>query len=203
MDNTSKNALDMIDSLTMQYNCGRQAAITNELVNIITGSSFIFGLLELMLMILSQVPACSKCQGYATAFIEGRIAIEYFDPSEASQAKKYAFKYLPKTAWTMCGPSILSVWDFKIKKQLRQYPKYTNPILSVVFNRDGGKMAVAMCFTWDEGEQEAKWEGRMKGVGGKEREMPMVWIRKFDKLSSIISSTSREPKYEYSVGFSV
>jgi len=39
MDNASKNATDMIDRLTMQYNRGRQAAITNELVDIITGAS--------------------------------------------------------------------------------------------------------------------------------------------------------------------
>jgi hypothetical protein len=30
--------------------------------------------------------------GYATASVEGRIAVEYFDPSPATQAKKYAFK---------------------------------------------------------------------------------------------------------------
>ncbi|KAF5365278.1 hypothetical protein D9758_005353 [Tetrapyrgos nigripes] len=39
MDNASKNANDMIGTLTMQYNRGRQAAITNELVDIITGAS--------------------------------------------------------------------------------------------------------------------------------------------------------------------
>jgi hypothetical protein len=38
MDNASKNAGDMISTLQMQYNRGRQAAITNELVDIITGS---------------------------------------------------------------------------------------------------------------------------------------------------------------------
>ena len=37
MDNASKNASDMINRLQMQYNRGRQAAITNELVDIITG----------------------------------------------------------------------------------------------------------------------------------------------------------------------
>ena len=37
MDNAQKNASDMISSLQMQYNRGRQAAITNELVDIITG----------------------------------------------------------------------------------------------------------------------------------------------------------------------
>ncbi|KAH8080711.1 ATP synthase F1 gamma [Cristinia sonorae] len=39
MDNASKNASDMISRLQMQYNRGRQAAITNELVDIITGAS--------------------------------------------------------------------------------------------------------------------------------------------------------------------
>ncbi|KAI0074268.1 ATP synthase F1 gamma [Panus rudis PR-1116 ss-1] len=39
MDNASKNASDMINRLQMQYNRGRQAAITNELVDIITGAS--------------------------------------------------------------------------------------------------------------------------------------------------------------------
>jgi hypothetical protein len=39
MDNASKNATDMISSLRMKYNRGRQAAITNELVDIITGAS--------------------------------------------------------------------------------------------------------------------------------------------------------------------
>ena len=37
MDNASKNASDMINKLQMQYNRGRQASITNELVDIITG----------------------------------------------------------------------------------------------------------------------------------------------------------------------
>ncbi|KAJ7100902.1 ATP synthase F1 gamma [Mycena belliarum] len=39
MDNASKNASDMIGALQMKYNRGRQAAITNELVDIITGAS--------------------------------------------------------------------------------------------------------------------------------------------------------------------
>jgi ATP synthase F1 gamma subunit len=40
MDNASKNAGDMIGTLQLRYNRGRQAAITNELVDIITGLSF-------------------------------------------------------------------------------------------------------------------------------------------------------------------
>jgi hypothetical protein len=41
MDNASKNAGDMISTLQMQYNRGRQAAITNELVDIITGTCYL------------------------------------------------------------------------------------------------------------------------------------------------------------------
>ncbi|KAG5644481.1 hypothetical protein DXG03_008308 [Asterophora parasitica] len=41
MDNASKNAGEMIGTLQMQYNRGRQAAITNELVDIITGASVV------------------------------------------------------------------------------------------------------------------------------------------------------------------
>jgi len=39
MDNASKNAGEMIDKLQMQFNRQRQAVITNELVDIITGAS--------------------------------------------------------------------------------------------------------------------------------------------------------------------
>jgi len=39
MDNANKNAQDMITSLQMQFNRGRQAVITNELIDIITGAS--------------------------------------------------------------------------------------------------------------------------------------------------------------------
>ncbi|KAJ2158761.1 atp3 gamma subunit of the F1 sector of mitochondrial F1F0 ATP synthase [Coemansia sp. RSA 552] len=39
MENATKNAHDMINRLTLQYNRGRQAVITNELIDIITGAS--------------------------------------------------------------------------------------------------------------------------------------------------------------------
>ncbi|KAJ2814628.1 atp3 gamma subunit of the F1 sector of mitochondrial F1F0 ATP synthase, partial [Coemansia erecta] len=39
MENATKNAGDIINRLTLQYNRGRQAVITNELIDIITGAS--------------------------------------------------------------------------------------------------------------------------------------------------------------------
>ena len=41
MDDASKNTKDMIGSLQMKYNRGRQAAITNELIDDIITSKFI------------------------------------------------------------------------------------------------------------------------------------------------------------------
>ena len=38
MDNATRNAGDMIDDLTVEYNRSRQAAITNELIEIISGA---------------------------------------------------------------------------------------------------------------------------------------------------------------------
>ena len=39
---------------------------------------------------------CIRCfphgDGYVISSIEGRVAVDYFDPSEASQSRKYAFK---------------------------------------------------------------------------------------------------------------
>lgn len=50
------------------------------------GQSFFFTLLTLT---PSRSPGFL---GYATASVEGRIAVEYFDPSPEAQEKKYAFK---------------------------------------------------------------------------------------------------------------
>ena len=43
MDSASKNANEMIGKLTLQYNRARQAAITTELMEIISGAESIKG----------------------------------------------------------------------------------------------------------------------------------------------------------------
>lgn len=60
MDNASKNATDMIQRLQMQYNRGRQAAITNELVDIITGKLLFFSVCHVRNEDIFQVPALSS-----------------------------------------------------------------------------------------------------------------------------------------------
>jgi F-type H+-transporting ATPase subunit gamma len=38
MDNATRNASDLIAALTLEYNRGRQAAITKELIEIVSGA---------------------------------------------------------------------------------------------------------------------------------------------------------------------
>lgn len=125
--------------------------------------------------------------GYATASTEGRIAVEYFDPSPASQSQKYAFKAHRQTideidhVWPVNAlafhpihntfasggsDSTVSIWDHKVKKRLKQYKAYRAPVSSLAWNCDGGKLAVGVGYTWDEGEE---------GVKGAER--PGIFIR--------------------------
>jgi hypothetical protein len=71
MDSASKNASDMISSLQMQYNRGRQAAITNELVDIITGALIIVVLPILDLMIIRCQRSLNVC--YVVALDASRV----------------------------------------------------------------------------------------------------------------------------------
>ncbi|KAG6890289.1 hypothetical protein C0995_009495 [Termitomyces sp. Mi166 len=151
-------------------------------------------------------------QGYATASVEGRIAVEYFDPSPAVQEKKYAFKCHRQTindvdhVWPVNAlafhptyntfasagsDATVSIWDHKVKKRLRQYPKFANPISSLAFNCDGTKLAVAVSYTWDNGE-----------AGSKMAERPAILVRKLgdevkwsEKAGLILSQAQFEDVY--------
>ncbi|ORY92970.1 WD40 repeat-like protein [Leucosporidium creatinivorum] len=110
------------------------------------------------------VKAMPTDQGYTTTSIEGRVAVEFFDPSPEAQAKKYAFKChrqviegvdtvypvqglafnpVHGTFATGGGDCTVSIWDPLAKKRLRQFPKYPSPISALEFNCDGTKLAVA------------------------------------------------------------
>ncbi|KXS20559.1 budding uninhibited by benzimidazoles 3-like protein, isoform CRA_b [Gonapodya prolifera JEL478] len=115
-------------------------------------------------------------EGYASSSIEGRIAVEFFDPSEEVQKKKYAFKCHRQTVdgvenvypvhslafhpifGTFAsggGDGIVNVWDGYNKKRIRQYPRYPTCIASLSFSPDGQQLAVASSYTWDELEKDA------------------------------------------------
>ncbi|CAH2351277.1 cell cycle arrest protein Bub3p [[Candida] railenensis] len=82
-----------------------------------------------------------KCweEGYALASIDGRVAIEYYDPSDSVQEKKYAFKchrvpgveedvvfpvnsiQFKKNLLYTGGNDSVCVWNFQNRKRVKQY----------------------------------------------------------------------------------
>ncbi|KAF9675809.1 hypothetical protein SADUNF_Sadunf09G0071900 [Salix dunnii] len=121
---------------------------------------------------------CVRCYpngtGYALSSVEGRVAMEVFDSSEASQAKKYAFKCHRKsesgrdivypvnaiafhpvygTFATGGCDGFVNVWDGNNKKRLYQYSKYPSSIAALSFSRDGSLLAVASSYTYEEGDK--------------------------------------------------
>ncbi|KAG0048703.1 mitotic spindle checkpoint protein Bub3 [Gryganskiella cystojenkinii] len=113
--------------------------------------------------------------GYASSSIEGRVAVEFFDPSAESQAKKYAFKchrqpidgvetiypvnalaYHPIHGTFASGGSDggVTLWDGFNKKRLRQYPKYPTSVSALSWSCDGKTLAVASSYTFDEGDKD-------------------------------------------------
>jgi len=112
--------------------------------------------------------------GYALSSIEGRVAMEYFDPSPESQSKKYAFKchratingvdtVYPVNALAFhqgygtfatggCD-GVVNIWDGENKKRLATF-RYPTSIAAIAFSEDGGTMVVASSYTFEEGEQD-------------------------------------------------
>lgn len=103
--------------------------------------------------------------GYATSSIEGRVAVEWFDPSPDSQARKYAFKchrqqqdgidvVYPVNAlafhpvhWTFAsggGDGVVALWDGLAKRRIRQYQRDAASIASLSFSTDGRYLTVGV-----------------------------------------------------------
>ncbi|KAI9352160.1 WD40-repeat-containing domain protein [Obelidium mucronatum] len=133
------------------------------------------GSLKFMTRCVSLMP---NGDGYATASIEGRVSVEFFDNSESSQARKYAFKchrekqadgiekvfpvnalaFHPIHGTFVSGGSdgMVNLWDGFNKKRLRQYPRYSAGISSLSFSRDGSMLAIGCSYTYEEGELQNK-----------------------------------------------
>jgi len=113
--------------------------------------------------------------GYALSSIEGRVAIEYFDPAPEVQARKYAFKchrttidgvdtvypvntiaFHPKYGTFATGgcDGYVNMWDGQNKKRLCQFHQYPTSIAALSFNSSGGILAIASSYTFEEGEKE-------------------------------------------------
>ncbi|GAA5943336.1 WD40 repeat domain-containing protein [Sporobolomyces koalae] len=145
---------------------------------------------ESNLKFMTRALACMPDDtGYAMTSIEGRVAVEFFDPEPAKQAKKYAFKChrqvidgvdtvypvqglafnpIHGTFSTGGGDATVSLWDPFAKKRLRQFPKYPAPISDLAFSCDGNRLAIAFSIEDEGGNNVAP--GQTAGGNG-------VWIR--------------------------
>ncbi|KAF8251893.1 WD40 repeat-like protein [Wilcoxina mikolae CBS 423.85] len=124
---------------------------------------------------------CVECMpnglGYASSSIEGRVAVEFFDPSDESQARKYAFKchrqveggidvIYPVNALAFHptygtfasggGDGVVSLWDGMAKRRLRQYQKFGASIAALSFNKDGKYLAVASSAGFEDGKSDGE-----------------------------------------------
>ncbi|KAF2473821.1 mitotic checkpoint protein-like protein BUB3 [Lindgomyces ingoldianus] len=110
--------------------------------------------------------------GYASSSIEGRVAVEWFDPSEASQSRKYAFKCHRQTVdgqdivypvhalafhpvhGTFAsggGDGVVALWDGVHKRRIRQYQKFPASIGCMDFSGDGKYLAVGVSPGFEDG----------------------------------------------------
>ncbi|KAF2263338.1 mitotic checkpoint protein BUB3 [Lojkania enalia] len=113
--------------------------------------------------------------GYASSSIEGRVAVEWFDPSDESQARKYAFKChrqavdgqdivypvhalafhpVHGTFASGGGDGVVALWDGVAKRRIRQYQKFPASVASITFSEDGKFMAVAVSPGFENGMEE-------------------------------------------------
>ncbi|XP_020906748.1 mitotic checkpoint protein BUB3 [Exaiptasia diaphana] len=122
---------------------------------------------------------CIRCfpnkQGYVLSSIEGRVAVEFFDPSPEVQKKKYAFKChrikekdieliypvnaiafhnVHNTFATGGSDGFVNIWDGFNKKRLCQFHRYPTSISSLSFSHDGGLLAIASSYMYEEDEKD-------------------------------------------------
>ena len=138
---------------------------------------------ESSLKFMTRAVACMPNDaGYASSSIEGRVAVEWFDPSADSQSRKYAFKchrqtvdgvdvVYPVNALTFHpihgtfasggGDGVVALWDGVAKRRIRQYQKYAASVAALSFSSDGKYLAIAISPGFEDGKEDLK-EGDVK-----------------------------------------
>ena len=139
---------------------------------------------ESSLKFMTRAVACMpNDEGYASSSIEGRVAVEWFDPSTTSQARIYAFKchrqaspegidvVYPVNALAFHpvhgtfasggGDGFVALWDGIAKRRIRQYQRYTTSVSALSFSSNGKFLAVAVSPGFEDGR-----EGVAEGMVG-------------------------------------
>lgn len=113
--------------------------------------------------------------GYASSSIEGRVAVEWFDPSEESQSRKYAFKChrqavdgqdvvypvhalafhpVHGTFASGGGDGVVALWDGVAKRRIRQYQRFPASVSTISFSGDGKYVAVGVSPGFEDGQED-------------------------------------------------
>ncbi|KAJ5916797.1 Mitotic checkpoint protein BUB3.2 [Penicillium tannophilum] len=132
---------------------------------------------ESSLKFMTRCVACMPGDmGYASSSIEGRVAVEWFDPSPESQARKYAFKCHRQTSddgvdvvypvnalafhpvhgsfASGGGDGVVALWDGISKRRIRQYQKYPSSVAAVDFSASGKYLAIAVSPGFEDGKDD-------------------------------------------------
>ncbi|KAL3433526.1 WD40-repeat-containing domain protein [Aspergillus tetrazonus] len=131
---------------------------------------------ESSLKFMTRCVACMPDDaGYASSSIEGRVAVEWFDPSAESQARKYAFKCHRQTSDDVDvvypvnslafhpihgtfasggGDGVVALWDGIAKRRIRQYQKYPSSVAAVAFSSNGKYLAIAISPGYEDGKDD-------------------------------------------------
>ena len=143
---------------------------------------------ESSLKFLTRAVACMPNDaGYATSSIEGRVAVEWFEDTAESQARKYAFKCHRQTApeeegggdivypvnalafhpvygtfASAGGDGTVALWDAGAKRRMRQYQKFPDSVAALAFSSDGKYLAIGVCPGFETGMEDYSGEGRTK-----------------------------------------
>lgn len=142
---------------------------------------------ESSLKFMTRAVACMpNDDGYASSSIEGRVAVEWFDPSSESQTRKYAFKChrqpdpenegadvvypvnslafhpVHGTFASGGGDGVVALWDANAKRRIRQYQKYPHSVAALAFSCDGNYLAIGVCPGFEDGQDVYSGEGVTK-----------------------------------------
>lgn len=132
---------------------------------------------ESSMKFMTRSVACMPSElGYASSSIEGRVSVEWFDPSDEAQAKKYAFKchrenvegvdvVYPVNALAYHtvhqatfasggGDGHVALWDGATKRRIRQYQKFPSSIAALAFSPNGRYLAIAYSPGFEDGKED-------------------------------------------------
>ncbi|KDN52472.1 WD40 repeat-like protein [Tilletiaria anomala UBC 951] len=113
---------------------------------------------------LRDVKCMPNGDGFACSSVEGRVAVEFFDNSDAGAARKYAFKChrravdsidtvypvncltfhpIHGTFASLGGDAMCCIWDAVAKKRIIQYARLPSPLSTGACSADGQLLAIA------------------------------------------------------------